>query len=1533
MKAMKKIFSILLCAAMLLSLGAGVVPMASAASVVPYDFAIATNGIFEGTVHSVGSATEKVGGYFLLPSTEANGGFSIVLEMTTNNIFRSQFCITGAAGVIGQYNRSAVKVSGGDENWTITYPGGVFDHHTKQTITLKADQETRGIRTISIPIRDYSAESNTVLNMDYLYIPVVFYDSTVSSSDVVVSVGWGDGYAVGNGGTLEYPSSGAADVVLKANWTLANNSYMSATYQWYKESGGSYQKINGATAQTYLPDGPGNYKVDISITVQDNKLAGVPAGTYNVSSSVTVKKLDINIYLGIDSASGTNVTKEYGDTYRFTGLTHVPGVYTVECGNYRYTIQSTANGNSTYFYTDYITAELDHSGTYNWSFVPTDADYINTVTGTVTLNVVPKKVGVFVSIPENVASAEPETGNITLRADMAGTFKLTTQGITKEFPYSAGEAGENKVIPYSEFFANATEGAAVLEYTFTPVDAANYETVNGTLDYAYATDAVVKIVQVTGGTVTVGDKSDATQILEAGSYTVKVTPDAKTSTNQSSVTDILVNGVALAESQLTRNADGSVTASVTVTKGAVTTVSAVYDCKKLVIKNNPTVYVNAFDSLASINAAIFQAVVDQSKTVGITAADISTLYYQGYMPQIMSTPGYEVWETPDKVVYVAILVENAHTFGEYSANSYKESLKISVTGTDISTTVTVTAYRRTYSNITTSADKILIAQSDYTYDKLIEDIAAKLNGAESSALEYYLADGTSLDSGWNTKTGGDEFTVTVKYPGTANGADSIGSAEKTVTVYIRPQYTADAVEKEYTGSEVDVQIGDFAVKSATGKGIAVTVDSVSLFDANKVALTGLPVNAGDYYAQLEMTDAYGSFTSEYISFKIKTATNTWDTGPAIAGWTYGETENAPKAVAKFGEVQITYRGIANDGTSWSSDTAPTKAGRYTATFTVTGDRNYTGLFEEVLFTVEKKTVDLSGVKWNYTAPIQYDGQWHTVSVDESTLPEGASVTNYTGHNLKDVDQSTAAAAIAYDDNHTGESTLLLQWEIKNDWTPTEYTVTPANGNGWWNTDIQITPASGYQISDSNGDGVWDDRMVLSDEGEGKEVTFYLRNTETGAISLGKTVIYNLDKVNPVGKVSFDDFNSWESLLENINFGLFYKETVTVQTSADDTLSGVDKVEYAQSQTALTLAELQALTAWEAMPAEGVAVTLEDAKQFVYYIRITDKAGNVSYLSTDGAEYDTTAPVIEGVKDGKTYYTTQKVTVSDKNPVSVTLNGEPVTGDITLDGDRKTTYTIVATDEAGNTTTVTVKMKRIETLDDSIEEITEENVTSDDRKTIDKVIDKAEDLMDGDDLTENEKKALEDIRDDAQKLIDKLDEAAQAIDTEAIQKVEDVTADNVTPEDKGDLEDAKADLEKALEDNGGNYTDEEKKDIEDRIKEIEDALDVIDKVDGVEEIIGNLPQTITKEDADAIQVAQDAYDALPDYEKSLVDPAVKKALEDAQTALAELNKSVQPEDNGGNGGKDAPNYWWLWLLLLLILIPVTVVIISKKKKKA
>ncbi|MBE5954629.1 MAG: hypothetical protein E7257_10850 [Lachnospiraceae bacterium] len=333
-----------------------------------------------------------------------------------------------------------------------------------------------------------------------------------------------------------------------------------------------------------------------------------------------------------------------------------------------------------------------------------------------------------------------------------------------------------------------------------------------------------------------------------------------------------------------------------------------------------------------------------------------------------------------------------------------------------------------------------------------------------------------------------------------------------------------------------------------------------------------------------------------------------------------------------------------------------------------------------------------------------------------------------------------------------------------------------------------------------------------------------------------------DDVNiTIGDGSFDDIadptaeikvenNKWTSFWNNLTFGLFFKESQDVTINADDVGSGIKSIQYYLASRELELDEVRAITDW--VDYKGTFKINPDNK-YVVYAKITDNGGNVIHINSDGVVLDATPPAINGIENGKTYYTTQKVTVTDKNIVTITLNGNPASENITLEGNKEATYTIEATDKAGNITTVTVTMKPIKELAKVTENLGNHNVTSAHTPALKELVEKLDEMIaDPDTSDDGEKETLQQHKVIAEALLATIDEVAQATHTENIEKVKDVTADNVTPEDKADLEKAKADLEKALEDNGGNYTEEEKKAILAEIKRMDEALEVINNVEAV-----------------------------------------------------------------------------------------------------
>jgi len=179
------------------------------------------------------------------------------------------------------------------------------------------------------------------------------------------------------------------------------------------------------------------------------------------------------------------------------------------------------------------------------------------------------------------------------------------------------------------------------------------------------------------------------------------------------------------------------------------------------------------------------------------------------------------------------------------------------------------------------------------------------------------------------------------------------------------------------------------------------------------------------------------------------------------------------------------------------------------------------------------------------------------------------------------------------------------------------------------------------------------------------------------------------------------------------------------------------------------------------------------------------------------------------------------------------------------------------------------------------------VTSADKDELEQAITTIDELLKDDHLTEEERKTLEEAKADAEDLIERIENAQDAADTENIEKVEDITSDNVKPEDKEALSDAKADLEKALEDNAGNYTEAEKKTIRDEIQRIEGTIEVLENVEDVTEAIITLSDTVEPDDEETAQKILDtkeAYDELTDHEKSLVGESAKEKLDALVAAL-------------------------------------------------
>ena len=349
-------------------------------------------------------------------------------------------------------------------------------------------------------------------------------------------------------------------------------------------------------------------------------------------------------------------------------------------------------------------------------------------------------------------------------------------------------------------------------------------------------------------------------------------------------------------------------------------------------------------------------------------------------------------------------------------------------------------------------------------------------------------------------------------------------------------------------------------------------------------------------------------------------------------------------------------------------------------------------------------------------------------------------------------------------------------------------------------------------------------------------------------------------------------NKWNTFLNNITFGLFFEETQEVTITAADNGSGVNTIQYYLAGGELSETEVEQITEWEDY---NGTFKIDPNNRYVIYVKITDNAGSISYINSDGIVLDNIAPTLEGIENGKTYYGDLTVIKSDEQFYDikmVTLDGEPMgfaEGTYGLIPADNAEHIVVVEDHAGNKTTYTVTVYKNYTVTYKAdgEPISTETVGHGKDATLPAV--PAKDGYVG--KWDSDGKNITD------------DTTISVVYTE----IPAVKPDEVKPEDKSDLEDSKAKLEEMLEDD--SYTDDDKTDIQDAIDDIDDALEVIGNVEAVEESIVKLPavDTVKPDDEEAIKAitdAQTAYNALSDYEKSLVDEAAKANLDKLVAAL-------------------------------------------------
>ena len=141
---------------------------------------------------------------------------------------------------------------------------------------------------------------------------------------------------------------------------------------------------------------------------------------------------------------------------------------------------------------------------------------------------------------------------------------------------------------------------------------------------------------------------------------------------------------------------------------------------------------------------------------------------------------------------------------------------------------------------------------------------------------------------------------------------------------------------------------------------------------------------------------------------------------------------------------------------------------------------------------------------------------------------------------------------------------------------------------------------------------------------------------------------------------------------------------------------MNTIQYYLAGGELSKTEVEQITEWEDY---NGTFKIDPNNRYVVYVKITDNAGSISYINSDGIVLDNIAPTLEGIENGKTYYGDLTVIKSDEqfyDIKTVTLDGEEIGfaegtyGLITADNAE---HIVVVEAHAGNKITYTVTVMK------------------------------------------------------------------------------------------------------------------------------------------------------------------------------------------------------------------------------------------------
>lgn len=462
-----------------------------------------------------------------------------------------------------------------------------------------------------------------------------------------------------------------------------------------------------------------------------------------------------------------------------------------------------------------------------------------------------------------------------------------------------------------------------------------------------------------------------------------------------------------------------------------------------------------------------------------------------------------------------------------------------------------------------------------------------------------------------------EYTVVINYnplgseflPGVANG-DAPAPTNIALSVVKNNTLTEEEMIQVtglsnlvYNGKPVDPEV----TRVSTG---AVTI---TYYDEDGNALNSVPENAGDYVAvvKVDADDNYVAYELEVpfsidkkdITATVVSATSIY--GEAVPAFTATVDERELGVGDNYSDLGITLvakkNGVAVTSTSG------------VGTYNVYGECS-NGNYEVDIVGTGKYVVTSRPlvVTWS-------DGEFTYDAREKSVVPTVLSrvglddvAITYSGNVETEVGNYTATITAVGNSNYTmtGATGLSYPWSISYAEFPEDVkvTVSPAlPESGYYTEDVVLTVPDGYSLSIGNDPYVWKKRIEITEDGE-HDMVCYIQKDSDKTIAEGEELAIAIDTEAPKIVIKVKD-NEIKSLINEITFGMFCKESVDITVEAVDDVSGVKTYEYQIVKEGKACVE----TGWK----KGSEISISKDATVVVYARVTDNAGNYDVLWTNG----------------------------------------------------------------------------------------------------------------------------------------------------------------------------------------------------------------------------------------------------------------------------------------------------------------------------